>query len=64
MSLVERYPKGKRITVYYKPENPAENLLEPGVSAKTWTMPVGGLIFFVPGILMAIFLPRLMKKAG
>jgi hypothetical protein len=63
MRLVERYPKGKQITVYYMPDNPAENLLEPGLKLKTWVMPAGGLIFLVPGILMAIFLPRLMKKA-
>jgi len=64
MSLVERHPKGKQITVYYKPDNPAESLLEPGLRVKTLIMPAGGLIFFVPGILMAIFLPRQMKKAG
>jgi hypothetical protein len=64
MSLVERYPNGSRITVYYKPDNPAESLLEPGLALKTWIMPLGGLMFFIPGILMAIFLPRLMKKAG
>jgi hypothetical protein len=62
--LMERYPKGKQITVYYRPDNPAKNLLEPGLRAKTWIMPLGGLFFLVPGILMAIFLPRLMKKAG
>jgi hypothetical protein len=64
MSLVERYPKRSRITVYYKPDNPAESLLEPGLALKTWIMPLGGLLFLIPGILMAIFLPRLMKKAG
>jgi len=62
--LVELYPEGKQITVYYKPDNPAKNLLEPGLRIQTFIMPLGGLIFLVPGILMAIFLPRLMKKAG
>ena len=64
MRLIERHPKGKQITVYYMPDNPAESLLEPGLRVKTLIMPLGGLIFFVPGILMAIFLPRLMKKVG
>jgi hypothetical protein len=63
-SLIERHPKGKQITVYYMPGNPAECLLEPGLKGKTLIMPAGGLILFVPGILMAIFLPGLMKKAG
>ena len=61
--LVERYPKGKQIIVYYKPDKPAVNLLEPGLRLSTFIMPFGGLIFIVPGILMAIFLPKLMKKA-
>jgi hypothetical protein len=64
VSWVNRYPKGKQITVYYMPDNPAESLLEPGLKLKTLIMPAGGLIFFVPGMLMAIFLPRLMKKVG
>jgi len=61
MSLVERHPKGKQITIYYMPDNPAVSLLEPGLRIETLIQPVGGLIFFVAGILMAIFLPRLMK---
>ena len=62
--LVKRYPEGKQITVYYKPDNPEVNLLEPGLKMRTFIMPLGGLIFLVPGILMAVFLPRLMKKDG
>jgi len=31
---------------------------------KTFIMPTGGLIFFITGILMAIYLPRLMKNVG
>jgi hypothetical protein len=40
------------------------NLLEPGLRIQTFIMPLGGLIFLAPGILMAVFLPRRMKKAG
>lgn len=64
MSLVEQHPKGTTITVYYMPNNPAESLLEPGVRTKTLIMPVGGLIFLIPGILMAIYLPRMMETDG
>jgi hypothetical protein len=62
--LIERYPEAKRITAFYKPDNPAVNMLEPGLKPKAFIMPLGGLIFLVPGILMAVFLPRVMKKAG
>ena len=63
MSLVGRYPEGKQITVYYMPDHPAKNLLESGVTVQTWIMPAGGPILLIPGILMAVFLPRLMEKA-
>jgi hypothetical protein len=62
--LIERYPEAKQITVFYKPDDPWVNLLEPGLKMKTFIMPFGGLIFLVPGMLMAVFLPRLMKKGG
>jgi hypothetical protein len=62
--LIERYPEAKRITVFYKPDDPWVNLLEPGLKMKAFIMPLGGLIFLVPGIFMAVFLPRLMKKNG
>lgn len=63
-SLTGPHPKGTQITVYYMPDNPAVNLLEPGLRLKTFIMPAGGLIFFITGILMAIYLPRLMKNVG
>jgi len=64
IQLVNRHPKGTKITVYYMPNNPVENLLEPGLRVKTFYMPAGGLIFFITGILMAIYLPRMMKGDG
>ena len=64
MRLVERHPPGKQITVSYMPGNPAENLLEPGLRAESLLMPLGGTLFLVAGILMAIYFPRAMKDGG
>ena len=53
--IVNRYPKGTSVTVYYMPENPEECLLEPGLHAQAWMLPGLGLIFFVAGVLMVYF---------
>lgn len=60
--IVNNYPKGKSVTVYYMPGNPEESLLEPGVKAKAWFVPGFGLIFFIAGSLMAAFLPMAIRK--
>ena len=62
--IVNRYPKGKEISVYYLPSNHKECLLEPGITLQAWFMPGAGFLFFSVGILMAIFLPKAMAKMG
>lgn len=49
--IVNRYPVGRDITVYYDPRNPATCLLEPGVQAVTYILPLLGLAFFAMGSL-------------
>jgi len=60
--IVNRYPEGKSIAVYYMPGNPEECLLEPGMKGQSWFLPGIGLIFFTAGSLMAVFLPKALKK--
>jgi hypothetical protein len=60
--IVNKYPKNKIITVYYMPDNPEECLLEPGVKMQSWFLPAFGIIFFTVGCLMAIFIPRAIRK--
>ena len=60
--VVNQYPKGKDVTVHYMPGNPEECLLEPGMKGQSWFMPGVGLIFFIVGSVMAVFLPRAMRK--
>ncbi|KKL50012.1 hypothetical protein LCGC14_2309750 [marine sediment metagenome] len=62
--IVNRYPKGKSVTVYYMPDNPEECLLESGLKAQSWFLPGFGLLFFTVGSVMAVYLPRAMRKRG
>jgi len=64
MNIVKRYPKGKKVTVYYMPENPEECLLEPGLKAQSLFLPGLGLVFFCVGSAMIVFLPKLLAKTG
>lgn len=48
--IVNRYPKGKEVTVYYMPDNPKVCVLEPGVETKAYIFPGFGLFFIVLGI--------------
>ncbi|AKJ64909.1 DUF3592 domain-containing protein [Kiritimatiella glycovorans] len=60
--IVNRYPKGKSVTVHYMPGNPEECLLEPGVKGQSWFLPGFGILFFTAGSLMAAFLPGTINK--
>ena len=62
-SIVNRYPRGGKVKVHYLTGDPDTCILEPGLHGQAWFLPGCGLIFFVVGSLMAVFLPRLMKKS-
>ena len=51
--IAQKYPKGKKVTVYYMPDNPAESLLEPGFSYKVFAWPLVGIVMFVIGVFIA-----------
>jgi hypothetical protein len=60
--IVNEYPQGKAVTVYYMQEDPEVSVLEPGVKGQAWFLPLFGLVFFVVGSVMAVLLPRAMRK--
>ncbi|MHC4253174.1 MAG: DUF3592 domain-containing protein [Planctomycetota bacterium] len=60
--VVNRYPKGTQVAVHYMPGNPEECLLEAGMKAQSWFVPLFGLVFFAAGCMMAVFLPKAMRK--
>jgi hypothetical protein len=59
--IVNRYPKGASVKIYCQARDPDQCVLEPGVKGQTWFLPCFALVFLATGIMMAVFLPRLMK---
>ncbi len=60
--IVNRYPEGRVVSVRYLASDPDVSVLEPGIKAQSWFLPGFGVIFLLAGSLMAVFLPRAMKK--
>lgn len=47
--IVDRYPKGKSVSVYYKPDNPKVCVLEPGLGLRAFVAPVFGVFMIIFG---------------
>lgn len=43
--VLQKYPEGAQVEVFYNPDEFEVSVLEPGVHASTWFMPVFGLVF-------------------
>ena len=55
--IVEKYPVGKRVRVYYDPEDPSKAVLEPGASSDVTVMlPIGGFILVVGVVILVVIL--------
>lgn len=61
--IVDRYPVGEEVTVFYNKDNPEECLLEPGLPGQIWLLPGAGLVFFASGVFLFLIVPRLLAKA-
>ncbi|SMF09209.1 Protein of unknown function [Alteromonadaceae bacterium Bs31] len=48
-ALLNKYPQGKTVNIYYKPTDPTQSVLEKGIQLSTWFVAVFGLAFFVFG---------------
>lgn len=60
--IVGRYPAGMNVMVYYRANKPNECLLEPGIKTQSFFMLGFGLVFFIAGIFLIIFLPERIEK--
>jgi len=57
--IVNRYPIGKIVSVYYNPEQPETAVLEPGLTWSSYFILFMGIIFLiVPGIIFASILKQ------
>ncbi len=59
--FANKYQRGKRVMVRYKPSNPGVSVLEPGAFTNTWVNAVIGaiLVFLVTGICSLYWMARL-----
>lgn len=60
--VLNRYKKGTEVTVHYNPEDPYEAVLEPGVQAETWFLPIFGSAFAVFGMVFVAVGIFMMKN--
>lgn len=61
-SVLNLYPSGRKVTVYYSPDDPDKAVLEPGAGGFTFFLPVFGLVFLSVGLAGWYFLPRRARK--
>lgn len=59
--LVNRYPKGQQVSVYYQPDAPSESVLEPGLVQ--WLIPVSIVLCLISlGVPLFILVQWLRKR--
>ncbi|MCX8124995.1 MAG: DUF3592 domain-containing protein [Spirochaetes bacterium] len=61
--LLKEYPVGKKVIVYYDPENPENSLLEPGYSWQSYQALVIGIIILIVAIVVALFYKERSQKS-
>ena len=63
--VLDHYPKGKQVTVFYDPSDPATAILEPKITDRTWISLAFGVIFLSWGVLpIIIFISRAEPKTN
>ena len=61
--VLDRYPKGKQVTVFYDPNDPQTAVLEPKITDRTWTPLAFSVLFLLWGTL-PIILFIIRTRAG
>jgi hypothetical protein len=62
--LLKEYPVGKKVIVFYDPENPENSLLEPGYSWQSYQALVIGIVILIVAIVVALFYKEKPNKSG
>jgi hypothetical protein len=62
-AVVQRYPVGRRLPVYYRPGVPATAVLETGSGGGAWLYVALGGVFLLVGVLLAWVAPKLIAPA-
>lgn len=51
-AIVNKYPEGKTVEVYYNPNDPKNAVLEPGLTVNSYKNVLGGIVFMLIAILI------------
>lgn len=62
--VVEKYPQGEIVKVYYSPTDPSDSVLEPGANIVVMAYPVLGVIFVCFSLLLLRFGPIVFDRLG
>lgn len=60
--VLDRYPNGETVTVYYNPKNHGESALEPGYQAGSGLWIIVPLVMFLIGVLLHRHVSAAMQK--
>ena len=60
--IVNRYPSGQKVAVFYDPVAPETSVLERGLSGGSWLVPGIGLFFFIIPLSMLIMTEKASSK--
>lgn len=60
-AVVNRYPVGRAVTVYYNPVSVTESVLEPGSRWQPYVLLGIGGLFILTGLCLAVFLRRILR---
>ncbi|MEW6527262.1 MAG: DUF3592 domain-containing protein [Spirochaetota bacterium] len=62
--LLKEYPVGKKVIVFYDPENPENSLLEPGYSWQSYQALILGIVILIVAIVVALFYKEKPHEIG
>ena len=60
--VLDRFPVGRRITVYYDPFNPDDTLLEPGADTGNYVVFFVGGLFYLAGLVVTYIRSRIHNR--
>lgn len=58
--IVDRYPVGRIVAVHYRPDDPRESVLEPGLRALSFLIAGIGIPTLLVGLGLVLFAPKLL----
>lgn len=62
-SVIEKYPTGRSVKVYYDPSDPQDGVLEPGISGTPFIWLVAGVVFAIVGVGIFFLMVQMVRMS-